>query len=360
MGRFIAKHRSIAGAAVAIVVCLRSPVAADADDRFRREFRNGPVTLALEFSSREVLVAQPLSVRIEAIAPEDVDVTLPKLDSNWGDFSIVSTREVRDVPMEGSRRARIAEFKLESLLSGTYELPAAVATFQMPTFPRSDISGDGDAPMRGTVSSEPISIRVRSLLREGETEEEIRDIKGVAPLPAGTGSSLPAWAWVSSIAASVLALIATVFWFRRRRPPPVLPLVLAEVDRIESGINDGSIDKASAYTRLGDALRSYLESELARPMLARSNPEVLEELKSSGLLDRRAESLLQSFFTEADRCKFAGVADAGEASVEHARSAILLIADRTTNMSTERSSTERASRAMSSTEKSPERVGEGI
>ncbi len=150
-----------------------------------------------------------------------------------------------------------------------------------------------------------MSIQILSTLEESEQPTQFRDIKETAELPLAEASH-PNRLWFT-IAAALLAGAAAglVLWSRRGQRPPPARWALAEVDQIESGYEEKTVDVANAYSRLSTVLREYLEAEMAFPATSLSSQELVSELSDSACPES-AKRRLQQFVGESDELKFSG------------------------------------------------------
>ena len=137
---------------------------------------------------------------------------------------------------------------------------------------------------------------------------EIRDIKGLVPLPGHW------WLWLGLILA-VTALGGLVYWFWRshkrlpvvRATPPQSPYDRAVQSLrallAESLMERGLVDEF--YTRLSDIVRHYLEGrfQLRAPEL--TTEEFLHEVARDASLRQEHKDLLGAFLQESDLVKFA-------------------------------------------------------
>ena len=131
--------------------------------------------------------------------------------------------------------------------------------------------------------------------------EDIRDIKGLVPLPHG-------WWWLWLLLAVVAAAVAVWLWRRRQQPgvsafvpPPLTPYEVAirELQRLR----DENPPVEEFYTRLSDIVRQYLEMGLRAP--ERTTEEFLFEVSRDHSLSAEHRELLGAFLQEADLVKFA-------------------------------------------------------
>jgi len=133
--------------------------------------------------------------------------------------------------------------------------------------------------------------------------EDIRDIKGLVPLPHG-------WWWLWLLLAVVAAAVAVWLWRRRQQPgvsafvpSPLTPYEVAirELQRLR----DENPPVEEFYTRLSDIVRQYLEGQMGLRAPERTTEEFLFEVSRDHSLSAEHRELLGAFLQEADLVKFA-------------------------------------------------------
>ena len=132
------------------------------------------------------------------------------------------------------------------------------------------------------------------------TVEDIRDIKGLVPVPFN-------WWWLALLALVLLLVCVVVWWWKRRQPktapkpvaPPPTPLeiALAALQRLR----EADLPVAEFYTQLADIVRQFIEGRFGLHAPERTTEEFLAEAN----LTERHLALLRTFLVEADLVKFA-------------------------------------------------------
>jgi len=133
--------------------------------------------------------------------------------------------------------------------------------------------------------------------------EDIRDIKGLVPLPHG-------WWWLGLLLA-VLIVGAVAFWLWKRRKPITAAETVAPLSAYEIALRaleklQGENPPVEAfYTRLSDIVRRYLEGGFGLRAPERTTEEFLYEMSRDSVLTPEHKQLLGAFLQEADLVKFA-------------------------------------------------------
>ena len=129
--------------------------------------------------------------------------------------------------------------------------------------------------------------------------EDIRDIKGLVPVPFN-------WWWLVLLIFFLLLVLAFVWWRKRRQPttatetvapPTPLEIAMAALQRLR----EADLPVEEFYTRLSDIVRQFIEGGYGLHAPERTTEEFLAEAS----LPERHLVLLRTFLVEADLVKFA-------------------------------------------------------
>jgi hypothetical protein len=245
-------------------------------------------------SKTEVTIGEAFRVEIQATGPAGTVWTFPQ------DASSESV-EMKAMPSEGVRRYQAMVFALRDV-----SVPPVTARYRL---------SDGS---EGEARTEPIPVRVTSLLPREREEQKLADIR--PPLALSVGLAF----WIA-LAALALVLVAALTFFirRRRRASPALEQVMPEtppdaearalLDRLEtSGLLERG-ELRAFYIELTAIAKGYLERRLSEPIVEMTSTETLSALRDqvhAPLVVAPMRSLLGS----ADPVKFArGSGDTADA-----------------------------------------------
>lgn len=297
--------------------CREKPPAPD--DTLRATAARGPLSVSLTVRPKEVWLADPVEIRLEARAPENYALRLPD-DDAFGDLPVrVAERpDPRPAPEGGRLWRRVYVF--EPLAAGRVQVPALTVAYA-PTQAEEGTSTQPAAAWR-ELETEPLTVEVRSALTTQDTMLQPRDIAG--PLvPGWTVAEVLRAAWWPAALAAVAAAVAWLWWRRRRgrrrEPPPVLPEVwalqaLAALER-EDWLGTGRVREY--YYRLSEVVRAYIEKKFALAAPEMTTAEFLQALaRDRSALPYDADRL-RAFLEACDAVKYAalrpGRKDAAEA-----------------------------------------------
>ena len=283
-------------AAPAALPWLLAVAAAGADDAPRVSART---------AKTEVTVGEVFVVEVVAKGPPGAVFTFP---AETGDEDVVlrtplAGPDVEPPPVAGHR------YQAQVFTLGETAVPAIPVEFRL---------ADGS---EGKLETEPVPLRVASLLPKDPAEQKLADIRGPAPLAIGRGF------WIA-LAVALVAAAAMAFWLRRRRrPAPGAKPVSAEVAPDAEALRALEALAASRrlergefrgfYIALVEIAKRYLERRLGAPVLEMTSAETIAFLRDGphGELVPVARDLAGA----ADRIKFArghGIAAEAERHLE--------------------------------------------
>lgn len=279
----------------------------------------GPVELTVTVDSDTIETGTPLTMELRALAPSDVEITMPLLevpdDAMIAGFHVLENEVRPDYP-DGDRRAWTQRMVLDTFETGSLQLPGATARFT---------DRRGEIEVAGTVTTDPLELTVRSFVDEDSAG--LRDIRGPVAIPL---TNWGLWLLVGGVLLLGSGLVVRQVVRRRERsvPPPLPPHILAQrqLDALES---EGLLERRCFqpyYVRLTDILRHYIEGRFGMLAPTRTTPEFLDDMRSSDALLAPQQDQLGGFLRIADLVKFARhepAVDEGEEALHMARTFIV-------------------------------------
>jgi len=259
----------------------------------------------------EVTVGETFAVEVRATGPAGTTFTFP------GE-AVRETFELRTPAAPGTPAPGGASppppdtHRYEAIVFalGEAEVPAIPVRYRLP---------DGAL---GEVETEPIPLKVVSLLPRDQDEQKLADIRG----PVGVGIGRAFWLGLAGVAL-LGAAAAAWLWSRRGRKepaavPPTPPLspdeeALRAMDALVASGRLARGEYRPFYIDLTVIAKRYLERRLEAPILEMTTAEMLAHLRSNpqGGLDLVAP--LRDLAGAADRIKFARGAGLHDEAVRH-------------------------------------------
>lgn len=263
----------------------------------------GPVKMTVTADKSEITIAERLTLTIEVVAAEGVDVTMPEFGQELTQFVIRDFRDFPAEPFDGGRRWRQV-YDLDVFLSGTYAVPGLTAQFI-------DRRKGHDAVIEGRLSTEGFEVTVASLL-EGEFDPRAyNDIKGPVELPV---DRTWAWAWWTGggLAGAALMTAAIIWFMRRRRRAKAVEIVIPPhewaFDQLQALIDEQLVENGRInefYFRLSMIVRRYIELRYGMTAPEWTTEEFLVNVQRSDALSPEHRGMLGEFLQACDMVKFA-------------------------------------------------------
>jgi len=196
---------------------------------------------------------------------------------------------------------------VDSFAAGENELPAVTVTF----VDRRPESATPAGPIEGELTSDPLSVTVRSVLSGDQDLLELRDIRTeVRDFVRGPVAGL----WPAALAVLIgltVAVLAVIISRRRRGGDPGQPMITADEwarARLDELQRAGLVEQGRVhefYVRLSDIVRQYLERRFDLMAPERTTEEFLREARAGSGLSLDHKDLLAGFLRAADMVKFA-------------------------------------------------------
>lgn len=210
---------AIAFALAAVTGCQRTDPVVAAPTGPASSVQVGPVQLEVQTSAAEVRTVDRLDVQLRATAAPGARLDAIDIAPEAGGWTLIS-RVDRPLRYDANGRAtREVELRLEPFLDGDYEVPPATVSW-------TDASGKV-----GAASSDPIAIKVTSVLDAADKQPTLVEARGLVEPAPPESPGVPTPVLVGAIAAVTLGAGA-VIWLVARTRPDHEPDPLAELRRI--------------------------------------------------------------------------------------------------------------------------------
>lgn len=253
------------------------------------------VTVRASVDRDEVTIGDPIRYTISVTAPAGVEVEIPLLGEQLGDFAVL---DFGDLPprTENNRVVTSRWFRLTIFQTGHHLLPGPTVHYRRST------------EEQHRIDSNDVSIMVISLLAQSDQNSTIRDIKP---------PEVPPFDWrpygLATVAVLVLAGLGGGLFFYLRRPSPAVAqpapaayqVALEDLRRLRA---QGLIEKEqfeTYYVSLSAVVREYLEDGLKLRAPEMTTEEFLSAAARDGQLSTVQQDRLAEFLSRADLVKFA-------------------------------------------------------
>jgi len=278
----------------------------DAQDRAKeskfeldKSYERGPLRVHVRLDKKELTIAETLLLELEATIEPGYEVRMPKVDAVLEHFGILDWDNPGDRLDDDNNVVSTYRYRLEPFLSGEYEIPAFAFEFV-----------DVNSPEAKTyqLATEPIEVKVTSLLGEDRAELVIEDIEDVIEMPKKASLW---WVWML-IALGVTGAGTTIMLIRKKRAAQLIRLFKPAHEiayaRLEALVKEDLIRAGRIkefYERLSSILRHYVEHRFDLRAPERTTEEFLIELQGTDALGPEDKERLGEFLGHCDLVKFA-------------------------------------------------------
>jgi len=245
----------------------------------------------------EVFIGDLITYRLIITYDSGIAMTPPPIGANLGAFDVKDYRMDEQQRLDDGRIKIESRFVLTTFTTGDYIIPPIPVEYTLP-----------DSTEKILIS-EPVPIRVKSLLADNADSADIRDLKGLIEFK-------PKIPFLYYVAGGVLLLVivGVLVWgkIRRRRERPTGPIdtrkpweiaserlaVLKEKNYTDSG------EFKQFYVELTDIIREFLQRVYEIPVLDMTTYEFLTAIIQHDI-EEQLYNRLKQFLEFADLVKFA-------------------------------------------------------
>jgi hypothetical protein len=296
---------------ISVIWCLVSFLSCQNEVREGKEDKNvlPPIEAKTEVDKTTATTGDLIRYTLSAHSEPRIEVEIPEMGSQIAGFRIVDMGESEPAERDG-RKIIEKWYQLKADLVGSYIIPGAVFFYR-------DEKGE-----KKEVKTAQIFIEVKSVIEDGETASDIRDIKPLASIERNYTMLLSL-----SIAGAVLLtlIIGGIFFYRAKyQKAKVVPsrpaheLALEELDLLQKKELIAKGIYKEHYFSLSEIFRKYLERRFHFQAVEKTTEELLPEILDLKEFDQEIKDTAKKFLQHTDLVKFAKhTPDTQEADQEH-------------------------------------------
>ena len=246
-------------------------------------------------SKSSVQVAEPFTLELTVNVPAGTRVIFPTTGDRIGDFDVVDRQDLFDIPgaVSSDLRQWTQRLTLESIITGELSVPSIEIQI-------ADQNGSR------AVRSDPIPIRVISVLEDRHDPTQFRDIQSVVDITVPqTQSNAPLWWAVGGISGFTCALALGMLISRRKQWLTPKQWALQQLDELGQEVNTESANTKLVSSELSNIIREYLQLQFDLPEAGRTLQELIDQIESRGYANAELINSLCALSTIADKAKFA-------------------------------------------------------
>lgn len=211
------------------------------------------ITIETEIDKAEIFIGDLINYRLTVFFDSSIILTPPPIGANLGSFDVKDYQADDETDLDDGRKKIESRFLLTTFTTGDYIIPPIPIEYMMPD------------STRKILISEPIAIRVSSLLAEDSDTLDIRDLKPPFDFKASK-------AWLYYLIGSVLIIGALIFFliWRHRRKKQLKSEWVDPRKPWEIAFEDLAVLREKNYPTENQFKLYYIElSEIVRAFLGR-------------------------------------------------------------------------------------------
>jgi hypothetical protein len=245
----------------------------------------------------EIYIGDLITYRLTIVFDSGITLTPPPIGANLGAFDVKDYQTDDEVKLKDGRIKLESRFLLTTFTTGDYVIPP---------IPIEYMTIDS---VRKILISEPMPIKVKSLLAEAADTADIRDLKALMEFK----KEIPLWYYLAG-AVLLLMLIALFVWWRlRKRKPedaepvdrrPAWEIASEKLAMLKEKNYPAAGEIKQYYVELSEIIREFLQRIYEIPVLDMTTYEFLTEIVQREI-DVELYERLKKYLQFADLVKFA-------------------------------------------------------
>ncbi len=245
----------------------------------------------------EIYIGDLINYRLTIIHDSDIVLTPPPIGANLGAFDVKDYQTDEEMHLKDGRIKIQSRFTLTTFTTGDYIIPPIPIEYMLPD------------STKKILISEPVPIRVKSLLAEDADTADIRDLKA----PIEFKPKIPLWYYFAGALLLIVIIAVLVWWkIRRGKRKPVEPVDLRppweiaseRLAMLKEKNYRASGDFKLYYIELSEIIRAFLQRIYDIPVLDMTTYEFLTAVIQKDI-EEQLYNRLKQFLEFADLVKFA-------------------------------------------------------
>ncbi|MGR3320154.1 MAG: BatD family protein [Candidatus Anammoxibacter sp.] len=258
-----------------------------------------PVVVNASVDRSEISIGDKIRFTITVEYNHDIAISFPEFGENLADFTIKDFGRSEPKKLKSGKIEQKEWYVLDTFLTGSYVIPKLTIRYKNA---EEDLS---------EIETNEIFIEVKSVIDEGVTAEDIREIKDPVNISVN-------YYIIYLILGGVFGLLVIaaglIYYFRQRKStkqevaPPQPPAheiaykelkILIALDLITKG------KTREYFYRLSTIVRCYIENRFALMAPERTTEEFLAEMTDREIMEMEHKRLIRKFLEQCDLVKFA-------------------------------------------------------
>lgn len=260
---------------------------------------NQLITVEAAFDKAEITIGDKVQYSISVDMEKDTDLEMPLIDPiliNLG-FVIKDLGEDKQIKISKNRVRKKYWYLLNTYTTAAYIVPPITLKY---------ILSDGT---EGQIETQEVFLDVKSVIKEGEELQDIRDIKQPVVIKASYKKII---IWILIILVLIICIgigIYLLIKHKHKAPitPPLPPHVIAlrDLEKAKNMLLKHKDNIKEYYISVSGVIRYYIETRFGYNAPEQTTEEFLDELTITDKLNQHHKTLLRDFLKHCDLVKFA-------------------------------------------------------
>ncbi len=266
---------------------------ATSDNSFEKTFSKGPVSIIMNVDKTLIKTSEELKISLSAKTEDSWKPSFPKLSKKLDKFTILNVTDSDPIKESDSSTTISRTIRLQPFLSGNYTIPALEL----------DYSRGKD---KGTLLTEPVQIKVRSLLPKDTKNLVLKDIE-----EPNTFNIKKLIIYSTIIVIIIILALFLFLLYKKKKTKKIIP----EITPFEQAYNQLNIllekdlpgigKYKEFYFQLNQIVRIYIEKQFNLRAPEQTTEEFLKDLSISTQISESFKYVLKDFLMHSDLVKFA-------------------------------------------------------
>jgi len=260
---------------------------------FEKTFSKGPVSMIINVDKTEIKTSDELKIILTAKTKDNWKPSFPELSKNIDKFTVLNIADSDPIKESNNSTTISRIIRLRPFLSGNYTIPALELDYTQ---------GED----KGTLLTDPVQIKVSSLLPEDTKNLVLKDIE-----EPNTFNIKKLIIYSTIIVIIIIIALFLFLLYKKKKTEKIIP----EITPFEQAYNQLNVlleknlpgigEYKEFYFQLNQIVRIYIEKQFNLRAPEQTTEEFLKDLSVSTQIPENFKYVLKDFLMHSDLVKFA-------------------------------------------------------
>ncbi|MGR3178365.1 MAG: hypothetical protein ACUZ8E_09955 [Candidatus Anammoxibacter sp.] len=258
-----------------------------------------PVVVNATVDRSEISIGDKIRFTIAIEYDPDVEISFPEFGEKLADFTIKDFGRTEPEKLKTGKFKQEEWYVLDTFLTGSYVIPKLTIRYKNTNEDLSEIE------------TNEIFVEVKSVINEGDTAEDIREIKDPVNISV---SYYTIYLILGGVFGLLVIAGGLIYYFRQRKSttqvatppqPPAHEIAYKELRKLTEQDLIAKGKTKEYFYRLSNIVRCYIENRFALMAPERTTEEFLTEMTDREIMEMEHKRLIRKFLEQCDLVKFA-------------------------------------------------------